>query len=248
MKKLIYILISILILSCNNEDANDCFQTTGKITQVKIELPNFEKLVIHERIETFISEGEQQKIIIESGENLLSDITAEVINNELIIKDNNSCNLVREYGITKVYITSPKLTVIRNASEYNISSIGTLKYPSLYLRSSGEKSEFLSVGDFHLSIKNENVRIWSNGVANFYLDGSTNNLNINFSTGDTRFEGENFIADHVKINQVSSNDILTFPVQSIEGAIYSTGDIILFNQPPVINVQSTENNGELIIK
>lgn len=248
MKKLVYFFLILLTISCDSEKSIDCFQTAGKTAQIEIELPSFEKLVVHKRIELFITEGVQQKVIIESGENLLPDITAEVINNELVLRNHNECNFVRAYDLTKVYITTPNLTTIRNASEYKVSSIGALTFPSLYLMSVGDKNEFLSVGDFHLSIKNENVRIWSNGLANFYINGSTNNLNINFSTGDTRFEGKNFIAKKVKISQISSNDILTYPINSIEGKIYSTGDIILFNQPTSINVQSSANTGELIIK
>ena len=248
MKKLIYTFLILVTISCDSEKADDCFQTSGKISQIEIELPSFDKLVVHKRIELFITEGEQQKVIIESGENLLPDITAEVINNELVLRDNNECNYFREYGLTKVYITSPNLTRIRNASEYNVTSIETLHYPSLYLMSVGDEDRFLSVGDFHLSIENANVRIWSNGIADFYMNGTTNDLNINFSNGNTRFEGQNFIAKNIKISQISSNDILTYPVNSIEGKIYSTGNIILFNKPTNINVESLDNAGELIIK
>ena len=68
------------------------------------------------------------KVIIESGENLLNDITAEVVDGELILKNYNSCNFVRKYDLTKVYVTSPNLNTIRNASELNVYSVGTLTY------------------------------------------------------------------------------------------------------------------------
>ena len=238
----------LILASCNDEKSNDCFQSAGEITQIEIELPNFDKVVVHERIELIITEGPEQKVIVESGKNLLPDITAEVINNELVLTNYNTCNFFREYDLTKVYITSPNLTRIRNASEYNVSSNGVLTYPSLYLMSVGDKSKFLSVGDWHLNIQNEKVRIWSNGIAVIYLEGETNNLDLNFSTGDTRFEGKEFKAQHIKVRQVSSNDFLIYPVQSLTGTIHSTGDVISFNKPLLIEVEELSNYGKLIFK
>jgi len=238
----------LILASCNDEKSNDCFQSAGEITQIEIELPNFDKVVVHERIELIITEGPEQKVIVESGKNLLPDITAEVINNELVLTNYNTCNFFREYDLTKVYITSPNLTRIRNASEYNVSSNGVLTYPSLYLMSVGDKSKFLSMGDWHLNIQNEKVRIWSNGIAVIYLEGETNNLDLNFSTGDTRFEGKEFKAQRIKVRQVSSNDFLIYPVQSLTGTIHSTGDVISFNKPLLIEVEELSNYGKLIFK
>lgn len=248
MTKLIYyLLIAFLIVSCNSENAGDCVQTAGEIMQQEVDVASFEKILVNKKIELFITEGPTQKVIIESGENLLNDITAEVIDNELILTNYNNCNFFRDYGITKVYVTAPNLNTIRNASELNVRSIGTLTYPSLYLRSSGEKSTFLAVGDFHLTIKNEKVNIWSNGIATFYLQGTTNNLDINFSDGDTRFEGKEFIANNINVRQVSSNDMLIYPTESLTGTIHSIGNVVSYNKPAIVNVD-VQNTGKLIFK
>ena len=164
-----------------------------------------------------------------------------------VLKDYNSCNFFRDYGNTKVYVTSPNLKTIRNASELNIYSIGTLTYPSLYLRSSGEESNFLSVGDWHLTIENNDVRVWSNGVANFYIKGHTTNLDISFSDGDTRFEGKEFLAKNIKVIQVSSNDMVINPLESLTGTIHSVGNVVSYNKPATVNVD-VQSVGKLIFK
>ncbi|MBG7631669.1 MAG: DUF2807 domain-containing protein, partial [Bacteroidetes bacterium] len=102
MKKIIYIFTLLIFASCNDEKSNNCFQSAGKITQVEIELPIFDRVVVHERIELIITEGPEQKVIVESGENLIPDITVEVINNELVLTNYNTCNFFREYDLTKV--------------------------------------------------------------------------------------------------------------------------------------------------
>ena len=247
MKKLISILFLIVTLSCNNEDAGDCFQTAGEIIQQEIEVGTFTKILVNKKIELLITQGPQQKVVVETGENLLNDISAEVVDNQLVLTNHNTCNFLRDYGITKIHITSPNLTEVRNASELNVTSIGTLSYPNLYLRSTGEKSKFLSVGDWHLNIDNEVLTIWCNGIANFYMEGRTKTLNMDFTDGDSRFEGQNFKAEKVTVSHVSSNDLLIYPIESLKASIHSTGDLILYHEPPIIDVDE-QSVGKLIIK
>ncbi len=237
MKKYIYIILLVIFYNCDSENAGDCVQTAGNIIKVAIEMPSFNKIVTHENIELIVIDGPVQKVEIETGENLLNDIKTEVINGELILKNGNKCNFFRDYSLTKIFVTSPDINTIRNASELNVSSIGALTYPSLSLRSTGEKRDFLSVGDFHLTIENENVTVWGNGIANFYIDGHTDRLNVNFSDGDTRFEGENFIVKNITVRNVSSNDMLLYPTESVSGTIHSTGDVILYNTPTIVDVE-----------
>lgn len=248
MKKLILVLLAGISIGCNSEDAGNCLQTAGDITQVEVEVDPFTKITVHRRVALEIKEGPIQKVVVETGHNLQPDIDLQVTDNELIIRNHNDCNFFRDYGITKVYVTVPNLTLIRNASELDITSNGVLTFPDLSLRSVGQKNIFLAVGDWHLNIRNEKVRIWSNGIANFYMEGTTNLLDLVFSDGDTRFEGQNFHAKKILAKNVSSNDMLLFPTEEISGTIHSTGDIILYNVPPIMNVQELNDYGQLIIK
>ncbi|MDX1828819.1 MAG: head GIN domain-containing protein [Lutibacter sp.] len=247
MKKILYILILIGSISCNSEKAGDCWQTVGEKIQKEFTLDNFTKIVVHDKIELIITEGPTQKVTVETGKNLMPDISVSVVDNQLVLINNNTCNFFRDYGITKVYVTSPNLTEIRNASEQNITSTNTLTYPSLYLRSSGEKRKYLAIGDFNLTIENDKVRIWSNGIATFHIDGTTNNLDISFSDGDTRFEGKNFKAKNINVTQISSNDMLIYPLESLTGSIHSVGNVISYNHPANVDVD-VQNVGQLIFK
>jgi hypothetical protein len=248
MKKYIFImLIFFLHNSCDSKDAGDCFQTAGEIVKNEVGVPFFDKVVVHKNIELFIEEGPLQKVEVETGENLFPEIIANVIDGELILTNENKCNFVREYSLTKVYVTTPNLTVIRNASELNVNSIGVLAYPSLYLMSVGQKRDFLSVGDFHLTIENESVRIWGNGIATFFLNGTSDKLNVDFSNGDTRLEGKDFKVKDITLRNVSSNDMILYPEESVVGTIHSTGNVILYNTSPIVDVQEL-SVGELIIK
>jgi len=238
MKKLVYILLSALIFTCSSEDANDCFQTSGNIVQQEVIVPNFSKILVNREVELIIKEGLETKVVIETGKNLLNDVTAKVIGDELQIIDNNICNYVRDYGITKVFVTAPNITEIRNSSQYTVSSNGLLNYNAIKLISENFlESEAFAVGDFRLQINSNKLSITSNNIASFYISGQVNNLYVGFFAGAGRFEGENLIAQNVDILHRGSNDMIVNPQQSITGELRSTGNVIAKIVPPTVNVE-----------
>lgn len=247
MKKIIYICCLVTIFSCNSEDAGDCIQTAGTIIKQEIEVAPFTRILVNKKIALVISEGPTQKVIVETGKNLMPDIEVQVIDNQIILTNHNSCNYFRDYGITKVYITAPDISEIRNASELNVTSEGLLTFPNLFLESTGIGNTFLAVGDFDLNIDNSKVTVLSNGISNFYLSGKTKELTIYFASGDTRLEGKNLISEDVTILQVSSNDILIHPTNSLKGSIHSVGNVISFNKPSIVEVD-VQSKGKLIFK
>lgn len=237
MKKLAYI-VTLLLFTCNSEDANDCFQTSGNIIQETVEISSFEKILVNRDIELIIKESQEFKVTIETGENLINDVKVAVIDGQLVLTDTNSCNYVRDYGITKIYVEAPNLKEIRTSSQYEISSDGILNYKTLTLFSedfSGE-SEF-TVGDFRLTVASETISIASNNISFFYLDGTVTNLFVGFYSGSGRFEGGNLVAQDVTIYHRGSNDMVVNPQMSLMGELRGTGDLISVNEPPLVNVE-----------
>ncbi len=228
----------ILFFACNSEDANDCFKTSGNIIQQVVEVASFESVLVNRDVEVIISEAPEYKVTIETGENLINDVKVEVIGNQLVLKDNNNCNYVRDYGITKVFVEAPNITEIITSSQYEISSNGILNYENLALFSedfNGE-SEF-TVGDFRLTINSENLSIISNNLSFFYIDGAVNNLFVGFYAGAGRFEGVGLTAQNVDVYHRGSNDMVVNPQLTLTGELRGTGDLISVNEPPLVDVE-----------
>jgi hypothetical protein len=231
-----YCFVLCIFYSCNSEDASNCFQTAGTTIQQEFDVATFNKIIINERIELIIKQGVDQQVIVETGENLMNDIKVSIENNTLVLTNDNTCNFVRDYGNTKIFVTSPNLISIRNSSELAVRSDGILTYPTLLIVADDFESDYLNVGDFYLTLNNTTLNVTSNGISNFYIDGQTTNLTVGFFAGDSRFEGENLIASNVNITHKSSNDMLVNPQVSISGDIYSLGDVITFNNPATVDV------------
>jgi hypothetical protein len=248
MKKLFYITIGVLLFSCNSENAGDCFQTAGNIVQQEIALDTFDKILVNRDVELVIKEGSTQKVIIETGKNLLNDVEAIVVDGKLILSDNNSCNYVRDYGITKVYVNSPNITEIRSSTQYEISSDGVLTYPNLTILSEDYSApDSFTVGNFRLNIDTSSFYVVFNNLSNAYITGKADNLNVTYASGTSRFEGRNLIAQNVYIWNRSSSDMIINPIQQISGKISGTGNVICVNRPPIVEVEE-QYKGRLIFE
>lgn len=238
MKYLLYILSIVLVLSCNKEDANDCFQTSGPIVTQNVVVSDFERILVNRGVTLFLSEGAEHSVIVESGKNLINDVQVSVINNRLIVSDNNTCNFVRDYGLTKIYVTAPNISEIRSSTQYDITSLGTLNYPNLELFSEDFNggSEY-TVGDFRLDVNMQTLDITSNNLASFFINGTVDTLEIGFFSGSGRLEGANLIAQNVDVYHRGENDIIINPQQELTGRLVSTGNVIAKTFPPVVDVE-----------
>jgi len=248
MKKIVLLIILSFVFSCNSEDVNDCFQNAGTIIQIEYMLNDFDKITVFERSQLIISEG-PYSVMLETGENLVNDIDVKVIDGRLIIENGNSCNITRDYGITKVFVSAPNLIEIRNSSGLSVVGRNTLSFPNLTLLSEDleEEDAFHIDGDFELNLDVENLSITQNGLSNFFLTGNVTNLDLNFLFGDARFEGRNLIVQNADVYHRGTNDIIINPQLSLTGSLLSTGDMIVVNTPPILNVEELYL-GQLILE
>lgn len=242
IKKYFYLILVFITISCSKP--SDCIESTGTIITKDVEVQQFSKIKFYRGIAVVLTQGSIQKVTIQTGENLMSDIEVKVEDNMLIIKDNTTCNWVREYGQTTVYITSPNITDIICKSEKSITSNGILTYPNLRLESL-DISDGAGTGDFFMQINNNQLVIENKNLSNFYISGQTNSFLSSNYEGSGRVEAANFLAQNISVFHRGSNDMILNPRAKIEGNIYSTGDVICKNNSPIVSV-TAHYNGRLI--
>lgn len=234
------VILTLTFFGCSNENAPDCFQNSGEIIQEEITLADFRAITVFEGVKLVVKQSNTQRVVIETGEFLRNDISAEVIDNRLIIRNENGCNFVRDFGLTTVYVSSPNIAEIRSSSGFPITSDGVLNYPSLSLLSESftvPEAETTD-GEFNLEVNTVNLSIVSNGIAFFDIKGTTQNFNINFAAGDSRLQARDLVAQNISLFHRGSNDMLLNPQESLSGSIVGTGDVISFNEPPSIQVEA----------
>jgi len=236
MNYILFFTLSVICLACS--DISECIEPLGNRVTRMVQLDSFDKIRIGKGIRLTIVQANTQEVYLQSWENIIDKIEIHSANNLLDVKTQNMCNLTRAYKPSTLHIKVPNLHLIMNSSEYEVLSLDTLKFVQLVLKSENfSDKNSVAAGDFNLDISAKNLSIDANNYSIFHIRGSVNQLNIQFPSGASRFEGQNLKAQHVSIRSISANDILLSPTHSVSGLLYGTGDIILYQKPLKLDVK-----------
>ncbi len=245
--KICTLLVVFLFIGC--DQPGDCIKSTGPFTSKVIDVPVFEKIIVHNGIALVISQGPEYNVEVRTGENLIDDIEVTVVDNTLTLEDNTTCNWVRDYGQTTVYVTAPNLTDIYSKTEKNIISEGIITFPNLRLVAMDLNDGYIGTGsgNYILEVNNEKLVIDCNTLSKITISGKTKNLNANVYEGGGIIDTQNLLANDIQFYHRGSNNMFLNPIDAIIGDIYNIGNVISFNKPPIVNV-TQHYKGKLIFK
>lgn len=241
MKKILALLSLLVLLGCDSKNAWDCIQTAGDIVEKEVEASYFRHIIVWDGVQLVLSNGNTERVAVQSGENLIDDIKIRVEDSILKISNRNDCNLIRDYGISKVFVvTNLDTLVVRNSSGLSVENRGPLRFRQLTLISDdrAEEDEFHIDGDFNLNQLDLGLLITkANGISTFRLSGKAAAARFNLFDSDVRVEAADFEVDAVSFFHRSTNKLIVNPRESIVGTIVSLGDVIAKNRPPFVEVE-----------
>lgn len=233
------ICLGLVFVGCNEEDAFDCFKSNGSIKEKIVSTDSFHTLKAHDGIDIKISKGENYRLKIRAGKNVLPSISYEVKDGELTIKDNNFCNWVREYGKKEVHLFAPEFKTIIQNGYGTIYSGDTLDFKHLSI--DGEDGP----GNINLIVNTNSIYASTSRYGTITLSGKTNAVNIRYFSNNAIFDGRDLVAQKVKVFHKSNNTFHVNPVRVLEGRIILKGDIVAYNKPATIDL-IYEGSGKLI--
>ena len=238
---LISVMLILLLGGGCGADAPDCFKSSGDLEQVTLEVPDFSSITVFENVQLVVKFGPEQEVVLETGKNLRPDVTAEVVDGVLELRDPNSCNFFRSYGKTVFYVTTPNLSVIRSSTGWPIRSDGVLPFEDLTLisESFNNPETITNDGSFDLDLNVGRLTVVSNGIAYFKLKGQANRFFVNIAAGDSRVDAQELRAETVQVNHRGSNSISVLPDRRIFGTISGYGDVLSYQRPPEVDVEET---------
>ena len=190
----------ILVTSCGISE--DCFKGNGnQVTQTFL-LENFSKIKVYDGVGLVVKEGSNYEVKVVTSDNIIDDLEVRLDGDMLVVKDNSTCNIARDYGQTTVYVTIPDGTILplipelelHCKTEQKIQSDGVLHSPIVRLFSI-DVSDGAGTGDFYIAVDNLQFVVENNNVSNFYITGHSNEMLLNFYFGNGRFYGEQLHAE-----------------------------------------------------
>lgn len=231
------IFCAISFISCDTENAIDCFKKGGEVVEKEIQLDSFSSIEAYDEADIYLVNSDEQKVIIKAGKNLIPKIHLKVEGEILTITNDNTCNWIRSPENPGIYIFSNDISSINIFDFANIISEETLKLDRLSIFSDG-------TGNFEMNIDVDSLLVESVYISNFTLSGNAGFIDL-ILTSDSRFIAGNLLTDNIKIDHNGSNRVELYPIISLNGALRSTGSLYYFHEPEILDV-TVKGPGQLI--
>ena len=238
---LLPLMLTLIMTSCGKGNAFDLFQSTGPMVRKQRETTGyFNKISLNDDINLMLTQGYPTMIEVEGGNNLLSDITTEISNSTLTIRNLNKYNWVRSYDkkIT-VYLQVSHLSMIRYESSGNITTTDTIHEDSLHVEAwagSGTIAMALDCGTIWL--------IQQYGSMDFDVCGKSSVTYI-YAGSYGAFHCLGLKSYNTFIRNDGTNDCYVNAIERIDADIRSLGNIYYSGRPVEAN-RVGSGSGKLI--
>ena len=218
MKKLLF-LKGLLIISLLINVSITAYSMNGlrgdQVAKEERNVSHFNSISLRCSVDIFITQGENEKVIVEADENHIKNISTTVKDQTLIIDIDN---IFRNVRVANVYITVSDLESINVSGSGDVVTESPLKADDFQLQINGS-------GDVILNISARELKVKINGSGDAKIKGDADELFISVNgsgdiiaemeemeqcsvkmtgSGDLKISGK---VDMLKIKQVSSGDV-----------------------------------------
>jgi len=241
-KRFIRIIIVITLISHFSCKEKDCLKSSGEQKSEVRLLETFRKIDIYNYFNVYLKSDTIDKIQIEAGEKLLSNIETSIIDSVLTIRDLNACGFIKGYDRKNLYISVDTLEEVVIHDGINLYSSDTLKFPSL-------KIKFLSdIGhcDLTLDCNAVTFQVWY-ASGDYILRGKTNSLYFDIETLAIGYAEELQANSCYVLNNSMGNCSVNVSGQ-LRALIKDEGDIYYTGNPSEIIIEEHSGTGKLIKK
>ncbi len=225
-KIIVTTLLSLLLFSCNF-DMNFGVGVSGN-GNVRIQdralNESFNAIEASHGLDVFLTQGNDEGIVVEADENLLQLIKTEVKNNVLHIYAEKN---IGQATSKKIMVNFKGISKVSSSSGSDVVATNTITSDYLELNTS-------SGSDMKLTINTQNLNCNASSGSDLLLSGKTDKLTANASSGsDIRAADLIAQASHVSAN--SGADITVNTSKKLVANANSGGDIRYYGNPEIVN-------------
>lgn len=238
----IYLMLLILAVSCKKEQLDDCFSSTGEDQTIERPLSAFTKLNVGDKFIVKLKQDQGgERIRITGGENILEGISTEVENGELIIKNCNTCNFVRNFNrqvVIELFVTDLQEIFVYGAC--SILSEDTIRSSNLRIDHSALEDMSLV-----LDVANE-LYIESINSGGMTLKGRSKIFKASIEE-ITDIDARNLVCEEVLVDSHTPLDCYVNATRLLFVKIYNQGNIYYVSEPSDLKeVNERKGSGQLL--
>ncbi len=236
--KLKYLLLIVLLGSCNKDHLFDCLKSTGSIVSEKRSATDFNRIDVYNNPEVVITQDSVNSITVDAGEHIVSGITTEISDGTLTIRNENKCNWMRSYSKTiAVNVHVKKLDIIHHHGSSTISSTNQLQNVTFDFN-------VWNSGDINLSVHADSIFSRQHlAVGDITLAGASNYLYIFNKSNAFTYEKDLQVQNGIVILR-GTGDCHVNISQNMNIEIHDSGNIYYSGNPQVTSW--IDGSGKLI--
>lgn len=228
MNSIKYVLITVLAITLTSCNLDMHFgQTNGNgniVTEDRQVTENFDKVKGSTGLDVYLTEGMENKIVVEADENLLELIETNIHDGKLTIRSNK--NIGRSKA-KKVHVTYKSLVSIEASSGADVIGNSVITSETLNLKSS-------SGADLELEVFTKNLYAETSSGADIVLSGKTVNFNAKASSGSD-LKAKKLNAVDCNARATSGADITVNVKDKLDAKASSGGDVRYYGNPAAVS-------------
>jgi hypothetical protein len=232
----------IVFNSCKKQNDCDCLKPRGEtVTDIR-SVAGFTTLQTFDKVDVYYIQDTSAgscTVKVVTGKNLISNISTEVSDGVLQIKNDNKCNFVRgSHNDVTVYVTAPHITYFIQ------DGVGTT-YSGNTIVEDSVRYNIRNSGDIHLDVAVKQTVTGSLfGIGDIYLTGTAQKHLVN-ATGECFINAKDLQTAYCFIVYNSSGQAFVNVSGELDAVVSYLGDIYYSGNPSVIHKNGT-GKGELI--
>lgn len=222
------LLIFLVHYSCE-KSPGDCFTSTGEIVSETRTITAFNSILMQDNIDVELIASNTPLIELTAGKNLLQNISIDVIDSQLVIKNNNQCNFVRSFEkpiTAKVYFS--RLDSIEYRSVGNLICRDEINNPDTF-----KIDVFEGAGNISLLLNNYVTQLnFHYGTANLKAEGYSQ-LTYFYQVSYGPIDARNLTSVFAYLENNSTNNTWVRSNTVLEATINSIGSVYYYGDPQI---------------
>ncbi|MCG2418278.1 DUF2807 domain-containing protein [Aequorivita sp. F47161] len=214
--------VTLLLTACNfniGENGNG-----NVVTEEREVTADFTEVRGSTGLEVYLTQGAENKIVVEADENLLQYIETDIEDGKLHIK--TSQNIGRSKS-KKVHVTYTELTNIEASSGAEVIGNSVIKSQNLRLRSS-------SGSELKVEVFAQDLTAKSSSGSDLEILGKATSLNADASSG-SEINAKNLLIVNCKAEASSGAEVTVNVKETLETNASSGGEINYYGNPTSVN-------------
>jgi hypothetical protein len=217
MRKLLFFLLSVVVLTSCRFGGGKRVEGNGNMKSVERSVGSFSEVEVHGSIDVHVSQGDLKPVRIEGDENLLEYIEIKEHDNKIEVRTRPGYNL-RPSSDLKIYVTSPKFSVIDVSGACDI--IGDTRISSdnkLTLQVSG-------AGDIKMEVDVPEISADISGSGSVNLKGKTRDFSCDLS-GAGHARCFDLLSENTTIDISGAGDAEVYASMKVDAEVSGAGTV-----------------------